>query len=120
MKTLTEKVNKDETREAYVLAKMETTHFGLLLGDLDTTKKDLEECGKYLDGFDSVDPQINASFLRVSADYYKVPWPFIFCTLGKLHRDEVDQLTLVVLFSLVWVNRSRRTMLSTTRTRCCT
>ncbi|KAG0047498.1 26S proteasome regulatory subunit [Gryganskiella cystojenkinii] len=72
LKTLTEKVNKDETREAYVLAKMETTHFGLLLGDLDSTKADLEECSKYLDGFDSVDPQINASFLRVSADYYKI------------------------------------------------
>ena len=72
LKTLTEKVNKDETRDAYVLAKMETTHFGLLLGDLDSTKSDLEECSKYLDGFDSVDPQINASFLRVSADYYKV------------------------------------------------
>ena len=74
---MTEKVNKDETREAYVLAKMETTHFGLLLGDLDSTKADLEECSKHLDRFDSVDPQINASFLRVSADYYKVttiPW----------------------------------------------
>lgn len=72
LKTLTEKVNKDETRDAYVLAKMETTHFGLLLGDLDSTKSDLDECSKYLDGFDSVDPHINASFLRVSADYYKV------------------------------------------------
>lgn len=72
LKTLTEKVNKDETRDAYVLAKTETAHFGLLLGDLDTTKKDLEECSKHLDSFDSVDPQINASFLRVSADYYKV------------------------------------------------
>ncbi|GJJ78095.1 26S proteasome regulatory subunit N9 [Entomortierella parvispora] len=72
LKTLTEKVNKDETRDAYVLAKMETTHFGLLLGDLDSTKSDLEECSKYLDSFDSVDPQINASFLRVSADYYKI------------------------------------------------
>ncbi|KAF9963054.1 26S proteasome regulatory subunit [Modicella reniformis] len=72
LKTLTEKVNKDETRDAYVLAKMETTHFGLLLGDMDTTKKDLEECSKYLDHFDSVDPHINASYLRVSADYYKI------------------------------------------------
>lgn len=72
LNTLTEKVNKDETRDAYVLAKMETTHFGLLLGDMDTTKKDLEECAKYLDRFESVDPQINASYLRVSSDYYKV------------------------------------------------
>lgn len=72
LKALTEKVNKDETRDAYVLAKMETTHFGLLLGDLDSTKKNLEECSKHLDSFDSVDPQINAGFLRVSADYYKV------------------------------------------------
>ncbi|KAK3808595.1 MAG: hypothetical protein J3Q66DRAFT_303857 [Benniella sp.] len=72
LKALTEKVNKDETRDAYVLAKMETTHFGLLLGDMDTTKKDLDECSKYIDRFDSVDPQINASFLRVSADYYKI------------------------------------------------
>ncbi|KAF9217544.1 26S proteasome regulatory subunit [Podila verticillata] len=72
LKALTEKVNKDETRDAYVLAKTETAHFGLLLGDLDTTKKDLEECSKHLDSFDSVDPQINASFLRVSADYYKI------------------------------------------------
>ncbi|KAF9109927.1 26S proteasome regulatory subunit [Mortierella sp. AM989] len=72
LKSLTEKVNKDETRDAYVLAKMETTHFGLLLGDLDSTKKDLDECSKHLDHFDSVDPQINASYLRVSADFYKI------------------------------------------------
>lgn len=95
MKALTEKVNKDETREAYVLAKMETTHFGLLLGDLDTTKKDLEECGKYLEGFDSVDPQINASFLRVSADYYKVPFGFFFKS-GELVFDMgLDRLTSI-------------------------
>lgn len=33
---------------------------------------------------------------------------------------DVDQLTPFVLFSLVWMCRSRRTMPSTTRTRCCT
>ncbi|KAF9582068.1 26S proteasome regulatory subunit [Lunasporangiospora selenospora] len=72
LKSLTEKVDTDETRDAYVLARMEATHFGLILGDLETTKKDMDDCSKLLDGFDSVDPHINASFLRVSADYYKI------------------------------------------------
>lgn len=119
LKTLTEKVNKDETRDAYVLAKTETAHFGLLLGDLDTTKKDLEECSKHLDSFDSVDPQINASFLRVSADYYKVKDP----VPGKSATEQMDPEVHILTNHDIWsgpTNRSRLSMPNTTSTRCCT
>ena len=116
LKTLTENVNKDETRDAYVLAKTETAHFGLLLGDLDTTKKDLEECSKHLDSFDSVDPQINASFLRVSADYYKVrPLP----VEGQIGLGG-ECLTKHNFCSCEQTHRSRQSMLSITSTHCCT
>ncbi|KAK3830169.1 MAG: hypothetical protein JOS17DRAFT_747165 [Linnemannia elongata] len=103
LKALTERVNKDETREAYVLAKMETTHFGLLLGDLDTTKKDLEESGKYLDGFDSVDPQINASFLRVSADYYKIKADY-----AKYYKNALLYLACVNIDDLSTAEKASR------------
>ncbi|KAF9974864.1 26S proteasome regulatory subunit [Actinomortierella ambigua] len=72
LEKITVKVDKETTREAYVFAKMETAHYQLQLGEQDLVKKAMEECQKHLDTFDSVDPLINASFLRVSADYFKI------------------------------------------------
>ncbi|KAF9410923.1 26S proteasome regulatory subunit [Podila epigama] len=103
LKKLTEKVNNDDTREAYVLAKTETAHFGLLLGDLDSTKKDLEESSKYLDNFDSVDPQINASFLRVSADYYKIKAEY-----AKYYKHALLYLACVNIDDLTAAEKAHR------------
>lgn len=50
---------------------METAHFKLKLNQEDEVKKAIDESEKILDGFDSVEPVIYASFYRVSAEYYK-------------------------------------------------
>jgi 26S proteasome regulatory subunit N9 len=61
-----------EAKDAFVLAKMEAAHYRLITGDADGCKKAIDECAKILETLPSVEPIINASFYRVSADYYKV------------------------------------------------
>lgn len=63
---------KADAKDAYVLASMETAHYRLVVGDYDGCKKTMDECEKVLDELQGVDPIMNASFYRVSADYYKV------------------------------------------------
>jgi 26S proteasome regulatory subunit N9 len=65
------KVDLPETKDVYVLAVMESASFKLKLNQVDEVKKAIDESEKILDGFDSVDPVIYASFYRVSAEYYK-------------------------------------------------
>ncbi|KAJ3331925.1 26S proteasome regulatory subunit [Blyttiomyces sp. JEL0837] len=60
-----------EHKEAFVLATMECAHIKLLLNDLEGCKTDIDQCEKILDDLPATDPVINASFYRVSADYYK-------------------------------------------------
>ncbi|CAO3630164.1 unnamed protein product [Cunninghamella echinulata] len=50
---------------------MEAAHFQLLLGQVDEVKKVIDSSEKILDGFDSVETPIYASFYRVSAEYFK-------------------------------------------------
>ncbi|KAI5478256.1 hypothetical protein MNV49_005321 [Pseudohyphozyma bogoriensis] len=68
---LVSKLDTPNTREAFVLATMESAHFKLLLGDGEGTKEAMDACEKILDGLDSVDLVVHASFYRVSGDYYK-------------------------------------------------
>ena len=70
--SLVERVSKPETQDVYVLAIMETAFKKLLQGDLEGTKKAIDESQKILDTFDSVETVIYASFYRVSADFHKV------------------------------------------------
>ena len=51
---------------------MESAQFKLRLNQTEQVKKAIEDSEKILDGFDSVDTIIYASFYRVSAEYYKV------------------------------------------------
>lgn len=53
----------------------------LELKDLEGTRKDLDKSEKILDGFDSVETIVHASFYRVNAEYYQV------CGFCKLSRD---------------------------------
>ncbi|KAK4704781.1 26S proteasome regulatory subunit N9, partial [Phenoliferia sp. Uapishka_3] len=69
--TLTESLDTPKTREAYVLATMESAHFKLLLGNNEGTKEAMDKCEKILDSLDSVDLAVHASFYRVSGDYFK-------------------------------------------------
>lgn len=57
---------------AYVLISMEIAHFKLLVGKVEECKADIDESEKILDKLMSTDNIINASFYRVSADYYQV------------------------------------------------
>ncbi|KAI8876297.1 PCI-domain-containing protein [Backusella circina FSU 941] len=65
------KVDEAGTKDVYVLAVMESANFKLKLGESDEVKKAIDESEKILDGFDSVETVIYASFYRVSAEYYK-------------------------------------------------
>ncbi|ORX47061.1 PCI-domain-containing protein [Hesseltinella vesiculosa] len=65
------KMDTSESQDVYVLAVMEAAHFQLMLGQVDQVKKVMESSEKILDGFDSVETEIYASFYRVSADFYK-------------------------------------------------
>ncbi|KAM0752324.1 PCI-domain-containing protein [Meredithblackwellia eburnea MCA 4105] len=68
---LTTQLDTPKTKEAFVLATMESAHFKLLLGDNEGTKEAMDKCEKVLDQLDSVDLVVHASFYRVSGDYYK-------------------------------------------------
>ena len=68
---LTETLDTPKTREAFVLASMESAHFKLLLGDNEGTKEAMDKCEKILDSLDSVDLAVHGSFYRVSGDYFK-------------------------------------------------
>lgn len=65
------KVDSPESQDAYVYSVMEAAHFKLLLGDTEGTKTAMDNCGRILDTFDSVETAVHASFYRVSGDYYK-------------------------------------------------
>ncbi|KAM0789232.1 hypothetical protein ACM66B_000075 [Microbotryomycetes sp. NB124-2] len=71
LEKLAEKVDSPNTKEAYVLATIESAYFKLLLGDNEATKASMDKCEKILDTLDSVDLVVHASFYRVSGDYYK-------------------------------------------------
>ncbi|KAK4051391.1 hypothetical protein OIV83_002875 [Microbotryomycetes sp. JL201] len=71
LEKLAEKVDGPNTKEAYVLATIESAYFKLLLGDNEATKASMDKCEKILDTLDSVDLIVHASFYRVSGDYYK-------------------------------------------------
>lgn len=63
--------------EAYVLARMSAAHFYLLLGKTKETESAMDECRAIIDKLDSVDTSVRAGFYRVSADYFKVRFPYI-------------------------------------------
>lgn len=67
--------NHSNNLSAYVLAVTEAAHIKLVLADLEGCKTDIETCEKILEGgsgdYGGTEPIVNASFYRVSADYFK-------------------------------------------------
>lgn len=55
----------------HLLASMECTHYKLLLGDLETVKKDVDAGAKILNGYDAVETVVSGGYYRVAAEYYK-------------------------------------------------
>jgi 26S proteasome regulatory subunit N9 len=75
---LSTKLDKDETRPAFVQAVMEAAHYRLMLGDVDgchdamlKSEKEIEALEIAASGNAGMHTEIRASFYRVSANYYK-------------------------------------------------
>lgn len=68
---LSQKVDKPNSRDAYVYATIEAARVKLLLGDIEGAKTSISAAGVILDAFDSVESMIHAAFYRVNADYHK-------------------------------------------------
>lgn len=71
--SLATKVNKPDSKDAYVYATVEVARVKLLLRDMEGARKALDDAEKHLETFDSVESVVHASFYRVNADYYNVP-----------------------------------------------
>jgi 26S proteasome regulatory subunit N9 len=69
--SLAKSVNKPASQDAYVYATVAAASIQLRLRNEDGAKKKLDECEHILDGFDSVETVVHASFYRASAEYYK-------------------------------------------------
>jgi 26S proteasome regulatory subunit N9 len=70
--SLSDKVNKPDSQDAYIYALAEVANVKQRLQNLDGAQKDLETCQKVLDSFDAVENVVHASFYKVNADYYHV------------------------------------------------
>lgn len=66
------RVNKPDSQEAYVYATADVAGVKLRLQDFEGARKDLDKSQTILDGFDSVETVVHASFYKVNADYYQV------------------------------------------------
>lgn len=66
------RIDKKDHPAAHVLALSSLAHAKLVFGDMVGTKTDIDECSKILDDLDGVDPNVNAAYYGVAADYYKV------------------------------------------------
>lgn len=65
-------MDKPDTQDAHVYALADVANVKLTLRDLDGAQKDLENCQRVLDSFDSVETIVHASFYKVNAGYYNV------------------------------------------------
>ena len=71
MTALAKSVNKPASQDAYVYATVAVASIKLRIGDYDGARKQLDECEQILEGFDSVETAVHASFYRANAEYYK-------------------------------------------------
>lgn len=92
------KTNEDE-QDAFALATIETAHYQLLVGQIDACKVSIKTTEKILATLSTVSSSINASFYRVSADYYKITlaYPLYYHNaLLYLSSVKLDQLPVAV------------------------
>lgn len=73
---MAEKVNSPSSQDAYVYATVAVATVKLELKNLEGARKDLDKAEKILDGFDSVETIVHATFYRVNAEYYQVSASF--------------------------------------------
>ncbi|KAF2175569.1 hypothetical protein K469DRAFT_702082 [Zopfia rhizophila CBS 207.26] len=76
LSTLADSVNKPASQDAYVYATVAVANIQLRLGDYEGARKRLDESEQTLEGFDSVETVVHASFYRANAEYYKAKHEF--------------------------------------------
>jgi 26S proteasome regulatory subunit N9 len=76
LSSLSKKVDKRDSQDAYVYATTELASVKLRLEDSEGARKDLDRAEKILEKFDSVETVVHASFYRVNADYYQAKAEF--------------------------------------------
>ncbi|KAK3706863.1 26S proteasome regulatory subunit [Vermiconidia calcicola] len=94
--TLTSRVDKPGSQDAYVFALTSVASVRLRLDQTSGARKDLDKCEGILDTFDSVETVVHASFYRVSADYYQSQHEFAAfyrTTLLYLACVEIEDLS---------------------------
>lgn len=72
VQSLAAKVNSPASRDAYVYALVEVANLQRKYGSPEDSRKNLDECEKTLDKFDTVETVVHAAFYKANADYYKV------------------------------------------------
>lgn len=75
-KTLTQKVDKPTSQEAYVYALVSGAEVKLKMDIENEARKDLDKAQTTLDTFDTVETEVHAAFYRVNAKYYQVSGDF--------------------------------------------
>ncbi|KAI1262008.1 hypothetical protein F5Y18DRAFT_182628 [Xylariaceae sp. FL1019] len=69
--SLAQKVDTENSQDAFVYAIVAVARVELHLRDLDASRTHLSQAERILDSFDSVETKVHAAFYQVNADYYK-------------------------------------------------
>ncbi|KAI0789255.1 hypothetical protein C8Q75DRAFT_793487 [Abortiporus biennis] len=92
---LSERVPTDKAPDAHVLILATIAGTKLLYGDVEGSKKDMDEAWKVLDELADVDNRVRAAYYNVAADYYKAKGeysPFYRNSLLYLACIDVDEM----------------------------
>jgi 26S proteasome regulatory subunit N9 len=81
---LLSRIDAEKSKDAHVLLLATIAHANLLYGNLEDTKKDMDEAWKILDNMTGVDNGVNAAYYKVAADYYKVCIVFFLVSYDAL------------------------------------
>ena len=74
--SLTQKVNKPSSQDAYIYALVAASDVKLRLQDLTSARKDLDTAERILETFDSVETEVHATFYRINASYHQASLDF--------------------------------------------
>lgn len=69
---LVDRVNKPSSQDAFVYGTVALASVNLHLKNLEGARTELDRAEAILDGFDSVETVVHATFYRINADYYHV------------------------------------------------
>lgn len=97
LQTVADKVNSKDSQDAYVYALVSVATVKLEMKDLTGAREELDKAEKILDGFDSVEPVVNAEFYKVNASYFQAKLDFApyyknaLLYLACINLDDLDK-----------------------------